>query len=95
MRESVSLIDNVSSNLCDQLKSKLDNFIYLNLTIDESHDIINASQFLIFIRGINNRFEITEELLSAYFMKDTTTDEDFLSLFKKFYKNIVFSGIKL
>lgn len=43
---------NISSNLCDQLKLKL-----------ESCNIIDTSQFLIFIRGINYRFEITELLL--------------------------------
>jgi len=87
-RTLVRQIDNISSNLCDQLKSKLDNCTYLELALEESRDITDTSQFLIFIRGINKRFEITEKLLSVYHMKDTTTGEDFL-IFNKFYKNIV------
>ena len=75
-RTLVRRIDNISSNLCDQLKSKLDNCTYLALALDESRDITDTSQFLIFIRGINKRFEITEELLSVYPMKDTTTGEN-------------------
>ena len=58
--------DNWTFNLCDQLKSKLDNCTYLALALDESRDITDTSQFLIFIRGISKRFEITEELLSIY-----------------------------
>ena len=55
-RTIVRQIDNISSNLCDQFKSKLDNCTYLAMTLDESRDITDTSQFLIFIRGINTRF---------------------------------------
>lgn len=54
---------NISSNLCDQLKLKLEDCTYHALALDESCNIIDTSQFLIFIRGINYRFEITELLL--------------------------------
>ena len=49
---------------------------YLALALDGSRNITDTSQFLIFIRGINKRFKITEELLSVYPMKDTTTVEN-------------------
>ncbi|KAK4881591.1 hypothetical protein RN001_004910 [Aquatica leii] len=54
--------------------------------LDESCDINNTSQLLIFIRSINHKFEITEELLSIYPMKDTTTGEDFFMALQEVLK---------
>ena len=51
--------------------------LYLLLALDEPCDITDTSQFLIFIRGINDRFEIIEELFSVFPLKNTTTGEDF------------------
>uniref|UniRef100_A0A6P7GTB8 Uncharacterized protein LOC114340515 n=1 Tax=Diabrotica virgifera virgifera TaxID=50390 RepID=A0A6P7GTB8_DIAVI len=51
-----------------------------NITItvlDESYDIADTSQLLIFIPGINKKCEISEDVLSVHPMKDTTTSEDF------------------
>ena len=39
-------------------------------------DIDDTAQLLIFVRGISENLEITEELLSLELMKDTTTGED-------------------
>ena len=44
--------------------------------MDESTDIDDTAQLLIFVRGISENFEITEELLSMESMKYTTTGED-------------------
>ena len=44
--------------------------------MDESTDIDDSAQLLIFVRGISENFEFTEELLSMESMKDTTTGED-------------------
>ena len=44
--------------------------------MDESTDIDDTAQLLIFVRGISENFEITEEFLSMESMKDTTTGED-------------------
>lgn len=65
--------------MCDQLKLKLENCTYYALALDESCDITDTSQLLIFIRGINDRFEIIEELLSTCPMKGTTPGEDFFT----------------
>lgn len=75
-RTFVKRIDNISNNVCDQLKLKLENCTYHALALDESCDITDTSQLLIYIQGINNKFEITKELLSVYPMKDTTTGKD-------------------
>ena len=49
---------------------------YFSIALDESTDINDTSQLLIFIHGVDSNFEITEELLSASSMHRTTTGED-------------------
>ena len=44
--------------------------------MDEFTDLTSTSQLLIFIRGVNLDFEITEQLASVCSMHRTTTDED-------------------
>ena len=48
----------------------------VSLALDESTDINDTAQLLIFVRGISENFEITEELLSMESMKDTNIRED-------------------
>ena len=40
------------------------------MALDESTDIEDTAQLLVFIRGIDENFEITEELLSLEHLKD-------------------------
>lgn len=42
------------------------------IALDESTDIIDTAQLLIFIRGINDEFEIVEEFLAMESMRGTT-----------------------
>ena len=51
-------------------------FRYFSLVLDESSDIGNTAQLLVFVRAISENFEITEELLSMESMKGTTTGKD-------------------
>ena len=44
--------------------------------MDESNDVKDTTQLLIFIRGINDNFEITEELLAMESLKGQTRGED-------------------
>ena len=45
----------------------------------ESTDLQDTAQLLIYIRGINENFQITEELLTMEFLKGTTTGKDMYS----------------
>ena len=59
-----------------QLRDASKDFLWYSLALDESTDVQDTSQLLIFIRGINTRFELTAELLSVEPLKDTTTGHD-------------------
>ena len=51
-------------------------FKCFSIALDESTDILDTAQLLIFIRGIDEHFCITEELLSMESLKGTTTGQD-------------------
>ena len=67
--------EELAQNIVPQLQQKAKNFLY-SLTLDESTDLTSTSQLLIFIRGVNLDFHITEELASVRSMRGTTTGED-------------------
>ncbi|XP_074501494.1 general transcription factor II-I repeat domain-containing protein 2A-like [Sebastes fasciatus] len=66
--------------LCTQygceLKNRAVSFDYFSLALDESCDVRDTAQLLIFIRGISMDFKITEELAAMQSMKGTTTGSD-------------------
>ncbi|XP_077426332.1 general transcription factor II-I repeat domain-containing protein 2-like [Vanacampus margaritifer] len=69
----VELID---EDIVSTLNKKAGTFTLYSLALDESNDIKDTAQLLIFIRGINDSFEITEELLSMESLKGKTRGED-------------------
>ncbi|KAK4881849.1 hypothetical protein RN001_005168 [Aquatica leii] len=73
-------IEDLGSDLMVQLKSKASQFKMFSIATDESTDVTDIAQLLVFIRGINNSFEVTEELAAMKSIKTTTTGED---LFKE------------
>ncbi|XP_078495376.1 general transcription factor II-I repeat domain-containing protein 2A-like [Ciona intestinalis] len=70
-------IEAMGENLTSQLKGHVLSFQLFSLALDESTDIDDTAQLLIFVRGISENFEITEELLSMESMKGTTTGKDY------------------
>ena len=66
----------IGEDLTSQLKGLVPLFQLFSLALDESTDIDDTAQLLIFVRCISENFEITEELLSMESMKDTTTGKD-------------------
>ena len=72
----VRLIGGIVQNLSEQLFEARKLFERYSLALDESTDIYDTAQLLVFIRGIDENFEITEELLSLEHLKDTTTGQD-------------------
>ena len=75
-------IEAIGKDLTSQLKGLVPSFQLFSLALDESTDIDDTAQLLIFVRGISENFEITKELLSMESMKDTTTGEDIFECVK-------------
>lgn len=69
-------IEEMGDNLHQHLKNSSKNLCYFSLALDESTDVRDSAQLLIFIRGINSQFEVTEELAALQSIKGTTTGED-------------------
>ena len=66
----------IDEDIVSELNKKAESFKLYSLALDESNDIKDTAQLLIFIRGINDSFEITEELLSMESLKGKTRGED-------------------
>ena len=75
-RSVVRGIDAIAVNIHEQLLAASRSFEWFSIALDESTDFQDTAQLLIYIRGIDDNFVITEELLSIESLKDTTTGKD-------------------
>ncbi|XP_068118251.1 general transcription factor II-I repeat domain-containing protein 2-like [Hyperolius riggenbachi] len=69
-------VELIEEDIATTLITKADSFDFYSIALDESTDIKDTAQLLIFIRGINNNFEIMEEFLAMELLKGTTRGED-------------------
>ena len=69
-------VEELSSNLKEQLHHIAGNFKAFSLALDESTDISNIAQLGIFVGGINTEFNDTEDLLSLRSMRGNCTGDD-------------------
>lgn len=69
-------IEEMADDLLSQLASKAAKFEFFSLALDESTDVSDTAQLLIFIRGVDSNFEVTEELAALKSLKGTTTGDD-------------------
>ncbi|GBN22918.1 General transcription factor II-I repeat domain-containing protein 2A [Araneus ventricosus] len=67
-----SRIEAIDKNLTSQLESKIGQFKFCSIAMDESNDINDTAQLVLFIRGVDENFEITEELACMRSLKGTT-----------------------
>ena len=72
-------VEDIAVHLHETLKESAKFFNYFSLAIDESNDTTDTAQLLIFIRGVDAKFRITEELCSLRSLKSTTTAENIFS----------------
>ncbi|XP_077974754.1 general transcription factor II-I repeat domain-containing protein 2-like [Styela clava] len=81
----VRKVEELGANVEQQIHDKAKNFLSYSLALDESTDVSSTSQLLIFIRGIDTKLNITEEVASVCSMHGTTTGED---IFKEVQKTL-------
>lgn len=60
-------IEDLGDNVYDQLKAS--EFEFFALAMDESNDVQDTAQLLIFIRGVSASFEVSEELAALKSLK--------------------------
>ena len=69
-------ISDLSSNIYDQLREKAKRFHAYSVALDESTDITDTAQLEIYVRGVEDNFEVMEELLTVIPMHGQTTTQD-------------------
>ena len=75
-RTIVHRIDAIAVNIQEQLLTASGSFQLFSISLDERTDIQDTAQLLIYLREIDENFEMTEELLSMESLKDTVTGKD-------------------
>ena len=69
-------IDGLGDNIEGTLKDKLSACVLYSLALDESTNQSDTAQLVIFIIGIDENFNIIEQMLDLCHIKGTTTDKD-------------------
>ena len=88
----VRRIDAIAVNIQELLLTACGSFQWFSIALDESTDIQDTAQLLIYLRGIDENFEITEKLLSMECLKDTITGKD---LYSSVINRLIRSGLSL
>ncbi|UYV68887.1 EPM2AIP1 [Cordylochernes scorpioides] len=66
-------VENIAENISSQLFDKNGHVEWFSLALDESTDVLDTAQVLIYIRGVDKSYEVHEELLDMYSIHGTTT----------------------
>ena len=75
-KTTVRRIEAIAANLKENLLNTANTFKCFSIALDESTDVLDTAQLLIFIREVDEHFYITEELLSMESLKGTTAGKD-------------------
>ena len=76
-------IEDLSGEVTKDLSTRIKNFEFFSIALDGSSDIVDTEQLLFYIRGINNDFSVTEELLTVKSMKQNAKGVDIFQEFNK------------
>ncbi|XP_030613825.1 general transcription factor II-I repeat domain-containing protein 2 [Archocentrus centrarchus] len=91
----VRRIEDLSADLKHQMSDKACAFDFYSIACDESTDATDTAQLLIFLRGVDDNFCITEELLDLRSLKGTTTGKDIFEAVSDAVDNIGLKWDKL
>ncbi|GBO99608.1 General transcription factor II-I repeat domain-containing protein 2A [Eumeta japonica] len=70
-------------------------FESFSIALDKSTDLSETAQLTIFIRGVDKKFTVTEELLALQPLKGTTTGEDVFNEVQNVFTNFGLPWSKL
>ncbi|XP_067945214.1 general transcription factor II-I repeat domain-containing protein 2B-like [Watersipora subatra] len=73
VNQMVAKLQDLSANVKLQLSDKTCAFDFYSIACDECTDATDTAQQLIFLRGVDENFGVTEELLDLKSLKGTTT----------------------
>ena len=79
-------IEDLSGEVTKDLSTRIKNFEFFSIALDGSNDIVDTEQLVFYIRGINNDFRVTEELLTVKSMKQNAKGVD---IFQEFNKTLI------
>ncbi|GFY78348.1 general transcription factor II-I repeat domain-containing protein 2 [Trichonephila inaurata madagascariensis] len=69
-------VQDIAENISSQLSDKNGHHEWFSLALDESTDVSDTAQVLIFIRGVDKSYEVYEELLDIDSIHGTTNGAD-------------------
>ncbi|KAL6087635.1 hypothetical protein STEG23_035379, partial [Scotinomys teguina] len=79
-------VEDLTVNLRKKLRQKIQSFVAYSIAIDEITDINDTTQLAIFIRGVDDNFDVSEELLDTVPMTGLSGNEVFLHVDKSLKK---------
>ena len=89
-------INDLGEDIEGKLKDYLSTCDHYSLALDESTDQGNTAQLVIFIRGIDENLNVTDEMLDLCHMKGTTTGRDiYMCMLIWHYKSLMLTEEKL
>ncbi|XP_023413524.2 general transcription factor II-I repeat domain-containing protein 2-like isoform X1 [Loxodonta africana] len=88
-------VDYMSENLQDKLPDKVRSLVAFSIAAHESTDENNGTQLAVFIRGVDETFDVTEELLDMVPMTGTTSGNDIVLCVEKSLKKFNVDWSKL
>jgi len=90
-----TMVEYIGSDLMTQLQIKSKTFKLFSLALDESTDVSDTAQLLIFIRGIDTDYYVTEELASLESISGTTKGTDIFEKVNCYIENLGLTWEKL
>ncbi|XP_057603550.1 general transcription factor II-I repeat domain-containing protein 2 isoform X2 [Hippopotamus amphibius kiboko] len=92
---AVQPVEDVAGNLWEKLREKIRSFVAYSIAIDEITDINNTTQLAIFIRGVDENFDVSEELLDTVPMTGTKSGNEIFVRVEKSLKKFNIDWSKL
>jgi len=80
-------IEDLSHDVCEQVKDRVHACSFFSLALDESADICDVAQLGIFVRGIDDNFNVFEELIGFESLHRKTRGSDIFERVKSCLEN--------